>query len=301
MNYSTTNNDDLKVLALCRFSSVTPRLFVALIQHFGTLERVLRADSGQLMAIEGMTAAAANRISNAENKIDKAAKYLKKLTDRDITIATSYGEQYIHRLEELNNPPPLLYVRGNMPDQKKKTVALVGTEEATNEGIKLTIQLAHRFSKAGVQIVSSLNRGIDSAAHVGAGKSNNASFAVLESGFDNLHPPENSPLAIDIAQTGGVISEYAPETVFKPKNYILANRIIVGLSQAVVVTELNEDSSRILDLLACCAQVGKLCFLMIDPATGAHADQVSLGYTVKHGAIPIIGLDKVDDIIDSLV
>lgn len=301
MNSTSTSSIDLQVLTLCRFASVTPRLFAALLQHFGTLERVFWADSGQLMAIKGMTVSAANRISKADGKLKKATKYLQSLTDREIKILTLYNKQYLRRLEELNDPPPLLYVRGELPDQDKKTVALVGSEQATNEGIQLTIELAKKFGKAKVQIVSSLNRGIDAAAHVGAGKSKSGSFAVLESGFDNIHPAENSHLAIDIVQTGGVISEYSPETDFNPKNYIKANRIIVGLSQAVVVTEINGESSRILDLLARCGQIGKLCFFMIDPVTGAHADKKNLDHAVRHGAIPLVGLDKVNDIISSLV
>ena len=190
---------------------------------------------------------------------------------------------------------------GRLPDKAKKSVALVGSSKATNEGIELTVKLTRSFAAAGVQVISSLDSGIGAAAHVGSKTAEGISFSVLESGIDQLDLTEAVPLAVDIVEHGGVISEYAPEEKFHEGNHVSANRLIVGLSQAVVVTQVYHDSKRTLDLLTCCGQIGKLAYVMIDPRHGALADEDSLSKAVSCGAIPMVGLDKVDDIIKSLV
>jgi len=291
----------IQTIALCRYCGVTPRMFGALLAHFGNLERVIRADSGTLMAISGIGVETTNRIAAASEQLAAAEEHFNQSAARDITIVSRLDETYPRRLFELNDPPSLLYVRGMMPDNETRMVALVGGENATNDGIKLTVKLARRFTAEGVSVVSSLNAGIDAAAHLGIRAENGTSFAVLEAGFDQIHPAENAPLAVDILKSGGLISEYAPDAEFKENNYCQSNRLIAGLTQAVVITELYHGSMRTLDLLNCCSQIGKLVFVMIDPELGALADQASLNDAVANGAIPIIGLDRVDDIIKSLV
>jgi predicted Rossmann fold nucleotide-binding protein DprA/Smf involved in DNA uptake len=83
--------------------------------------------------------------------------------------------------------------------------------------------------------------------------------------------------------------------------YIASNRIVAALSQAVVVTEFYESSVTTLDLLKCCSQIGKLAFILIDPRHGPLTDTASLNKAVGWGAIPFVGLEKIDDIVASLV
>ena len=165
----------------------------------------------------------------------------------------------------------------------------------------MTVDIAGAFVKAGVQIVASLDKGINVASHLACRSAGGQSFAILESGFDNIYPSDSMAVAIDVAQDGGIVTEYMPDEKYAENNYQSSNRLIAGMAQAVVVTELYEDSQRTLDLLQCCSQIGKLAFIVIDPATGALADEVSLNKAVSYGAIPMVGLDKIDDIIKSLV
>lgn len=294
-------NTATQVLALCRFSGVRPRLFEALINHFGNLKEILKADSGSLMAINGMTTETAGKITGTSANLNKADEFYAGLKARDIVVKTRFDHDFPRLLFELNDPPPLLYLRGKMPDDIKKTVTLAGAENATNEGIEMTVKLAGVFADVGVQIIASLSKGIDAAAHLGAKGAGGTSFSVLDSGFDHIHPSEHMPLAIDIAQTGGVISEYPPDQVCTDESFKSSNRILAALAQAVVVTEIYKDSTRTLDLLSCCNQIGKLAFIMIDPELGALADEESLHEAVSNGAISLVGLDKADDIIKTLV
>jgi len=294
-------NKTTQVLALCRYADVKPRLFQSLLQNFGTLERVFKADSGKLMAIEGMVADTANKISQSTKFLDQAEEYYQSLKDRDISVITRFDDEYPNLLNELNDPPPLLYIRGNIPIRNAKTVALTGADEVSQNGIELTIEVSRQFAAADVQIISSLNKGIDTTSHIGSKAVDGISFSVLESGFDDIHPSENMPLAIDIIDGGGLISEYPPEAGFHEDNYKSSNRLIAGMARAVVITEAYKDSYRTLDLLTCCNQIGKLTFFIIDPEFGALADEDSLRLAVSNGAIVMVGLDKVDDIIKSLV
>ncbi|MCK4633038.1 MAG: DNA-processing protein DprA, partial [candidate division Zixibacteria bacterium] len=167
-NMISENKYDMttRVLALYRFAGVTPRMFQALMQHFGNLDRIERADSGSLMAVEGMATKAANRITKATQSLQEAADYKRSLKERDILVVSRFDDSYPHRLEELNDPPPILFARGSLPEASKPIVALVGADEASNEGIKFTVEVAEIFVEADVQLVASLSKGIDAAAHL---------------------------------------------------------------------------------------------------------------------------------------
>ena len=123
----------------------------------------------------------------------------------------------------------------------------------------------------------------------------------MNNGHEEIVTPEDKAIAIDIIKNGGLISEYPFDQKSKKDSYKESNRIIVGLAQAVIVTEFYEHSVITMDLLKCCAQIGKLVFIMIDPRHGALADKESINKAISYGAIPMVGLDKIPDIIQSLV
>ncbi len=291
----------IKTVALCRFADVSPRLFEALLHYFGNLDRIVRADSGGLMAIDKIGVETANEISQVSQYFEDAEVFLKVMDQKGIKVTTRFDDEYPESLFELNDPPPILYVRGKLPLSRKKSVALIGADQPTNEGIELTITTADFFTKAKVQVLSSLYRGIDTAAHLGCQRANSTSFAVTETGLEEIRADEVVPVAIDIAKEGGLISDFSPEAEFADENYRQSNRLLVGMSQAVVVTEIYSHSKRTLDLLEFCHQTGKLTFLLIDPGKGALADEDALANAVKNGALPMLGLDKLDDIVKSLV
>jgi len=296
-NISTT----AQVVALCRYAGVNARLLHALMQHFGSLDRIIRADSGKLMAIDGIDADTANKISDAGKHIDDANAHMAEMATREIRLVTRFDDAYPRLLFELNDPPAMLYIRGDLPDSHSKSLAIVGADDATTPGIELTVKVATKVAQDGVQVISSLNRGIDISTHLGSKTGGGRSFAITESGFDNPYPKENTAVAVDITTNGGIISEFGPEETYHKNNHRVANRILVGAAQAVLVTELYSDSARVLDLLAFCGEIGKLSFILIDPNLGALADQNALNLAVKHGAIPMVGLDKLDDIVAALV
>jgi len=290
-----------QVLALLRFGSVTPRLFDVLLQHFGSPAEILGASTAALRRHPGVSAATADRIAAAARRIGEAAEYVDRLNHRGIAVLTRLDDNYDHLLFELNDPPPLLYVRGTLPSAQEKSVTLVGSRNASADGIALTTRLAQQFAQSNVQIISSLDGGNDAAAHLGAKRAGGRSFAVLETGLDDLDPQAQVPLAIDIAQTGGVISEFAPDSIRLPEAMEVSDRLLVGFSQAAVITELYQNSRREHDLLEFCSQIGKMAFVVVDESVGPLADKESLTHAAECGAIMLYGSQQVSDIARSLV
>lgn len=297
----TSDKPAILILALCRFNDITPRLMNALLNHFGNLEGIINSDAGTLMNIKGMTIDIANNITQAKDQIDESSIYYSQLLDRNIYPVSRFDDNYPQSLFELNDPPSLIYYRGNLPDPNKRIAGIIGSEKPGNEGIELTIALAKKLAENNVQIISSLNSGISTAAHLGSRSVDGNSYAVLDSGFDNIVPEVNIPVAVDIVKGGGLISEYPPDMEYENNNFKKSNRIIVGMSQGVILTEFYAENEIVNDILECCSQIGKLLFILIDPKCETMSDESSLNKAVNYGAIPIVGRDKIDDIIKSLV
>lgn len=297
------NNIDPRIvtLALVRFAGINPRMLDLLLREFRSIENIVMAEQEQLEKIKGISQDSAYQISTIDKHLKSAEDYDKELKQRDITITTRYDSGYPETLFEINDPPPLIYSRGNLPQKDKKIVAVTGADKATQNGIALTTTLTKELVAKNVQVVSSITNGIDSAVHIGARSAGGNSFAVIDSGFDNITGDAEVPLVIDIVKNGGVITEYAPDARFDKNNYIESNRLMAGMTQAVVITEIYEHSQRSLDILKYCNQIGKLSFILIDPKNGALSDEPSLARAVEWGAIPMSGPDQIDHIIKALV
>ena len=142
---------------------------------------------------------------------------------------------YPPRLREIQNPPPILYVKGHLAPEQRR-VAIVGSRDSDDQGLEIARSFGDAFARAGVAIVSGGARGIDTAAHDGAFWGSGPSVAVLGSGIDVVYPPENGELFERIARgAGAVVSEFPPGTQPKRENFPRRNRTIAGLSDCVVV------------------------------------------------------------------
>lgn len=161
-----------------------------------------------------------------------------KCEENRIDIITIEDDRYPPLLRQIPDPPQLLYVRGQFHWQDcPASVAVVGTRHATRYGKAVAELLAGRMAEYGVEIISGMARGIDTAAHMGAIKADGRTVAVLGCGVDVVYPPENRYLMDQIIATGTVISEYPPGTRPLPQHFPVRNRIISGLSAGVLVVE----------------------------------------------------------------
>jgi DNA processing protein len=153
---------------------------------------------------------------------------------------------YPAALTTIADPPPVLWTRGQVPSLSAPAVAIVGSRAASSYGLAVAEQLAGDLAASGVVIVSGLARGVDSAAHRGALAAGGITVAVLGSGVDVMYPPEHASLAKEIDGRGAVTSELVPGTPPQQWLFPLRNRIISGLSRAVVVIEASERSGSLI-------------------------------------------------------
>ena len=186
---------------------------------------------GAALGIDQKTAeAAARSFSNAT-----LAEKLAGLECRGLRVLTRADAGFPDSLRAIYDPPAALYCRGDFEDGAP-SIALVGSRRATPSGKIVAAEMAAELAAAGVTVVSGLARGIDGAAHRGALRTGKT-WAVLGNGLDQIYPPEHRKLAEDIVRDGAVLSEYPPGTPPKPLHFPARNRLISGLSQAVVIVE----------------------------------------------------------------
>ena len=154
-------------------------------------------------------------------------------------------------LREIPDPPPVLWVRGGLATlSAPRIVAVVGARAATRAGLAIAADIAAGLAAAGVTVVSGLARGVDGAAHRAALAQGGATIGVLGSGLDRVYPSEHADLADAMTERGAVISEHLPNTQALPYHFPLRNRIISGLSSAVVVVEASEKSGSLITAMA---------------------------------------------------
>ena len=149
-------------------------------------------------------------------------------------------------LAEISDPPRVLWFRGDLSICDKTVVAIVGARKASREGIAAAEAIAGDLARAGIVIASGLARGIDSAAHTGALDAGGTTIAVLGTGIDQVYPPENGALFERIASHGLLMTEFPPGAPPYMGNFPRRNRIISGLSRAVLVVEAAEKSGSLI-------------------------------------------------------
>jgi DNA processing protein len=153
---------------------------------------------------------------------------------------------YPAALAALVDPPPVLWLRGCPAALQRPAVAIVGSRAGSPYALAAAERLAADLASRGVVIVSGLARGVDSAAHRGALSVDGTTVAVLGCGLDRVYPQEHAPLASDIARAGAVVGEFVPGTPPHPRFFPQRNRVISGLSRAVVVVEAGEKSGSLI-------------------------------------------------------
>jgi DNA processing protein len=149
-------------------------------------------------------------------------------------------------LTTIVDPPPVLWTCGSVAAFETPAIAIVGARAASPYGLSVAEQLAADLAARGLAIISGLARGVDSAAHRGALSAGGVTIGIMGSGVDVMYPPEHAPLAREMQQRGAVASELVPGTPPLPNFFPLRNRIISGLSRAVVVIEAGEKSGSLI-------------------------------------------------------
>jgi DNA processing protein len=166
-----------------------------------------------------------------------------RFSDKSVTLITLASPEYPERLKEIYDPPPVLWVRGDVSLLSRPSIAIVGTRHPSPYGMQVAEMLARDLSARRLTIVSGMARGIDTCAHRGALVARMPNVAVWGTGIDVVYPKENRKLAEEILAVGGTIVSEVPMGTFPaPQNFPRRNRIISGLSIGVLVVEASENS-----------------------------------------------------------
>ncbi len=206
-----------------------------------------------------------------------------------------HGEKdYPPLLSHICRPPEVLYATGDAAILKKRCVAVVGARRATSYGKWVSYQIGKRLAECGLVTVSGMAWGCDTEAHRGALDAGGATVAVLGCGVDICYPAANVSLRRRIAEQGLLLSEYEPETPPRPYRFPQRNRIISGISEAVVVAEAGISSGSLITA-ECAAEQGRMIFAV----PGNISSPCSLGCNklIQDGAEAVA---VVDDILFSL-
>src|SRR5262249_51185451 len=157
-----------------------------------------------------------------------------------ICLAMLHSPGYPPVLATIPNPPHLLYYRGILEPHDARAVGIVGSRHCTAYGKRITERLAGDLARAGFTIGSGLGRGIDGVAHRAALQAGGRTLAVLAGGLSRIYPPEHKELASQVSGAGALLSEAPMELEPLPNTFPARNRIISGLSQAVILVEAAE-------------------------------------------------------------
>jgi len=231
-------------LALTRVPGIGPARFQRLLQHFGSAAAAWRAPAAAL-ALAGLDARTVQHLLALRTALDPAGEE-ERLAARGIRALTIADAGYPAALREIADPPPVLFLRGQLVAADEWAVAIVGTRRATAYGRQVAEALATTLAEAGVTVVSGLARGVDACAHRAALAAGGRTLAVLAHGLDTVYPPEHQALAREVVARGALVSEFPVGTRPDAANFPRRNRILAGLARATVVVEAGRSSGALI-------------------------------------------------------
>jgi DNA processing protein len=266
--------------------------FGALLAHFGTARAAWEAAPAALREA-GLPERAIQNLTKLRADVDPRGLWA-EVERHAAGVLTWDDPGYPRRLKDIDQPPPVLYVRGALAERDEWAVALVGTRRVTAYGRQVAEETAAFLARNGVTVVSGLARGIDSIAHAAALKAGGRTLAVLGSGVDQVYPPENRQLAAEVMENGAVLSDYPLGTQPEAVNFPPRNRIIAGLSLAVVIVEAGLKSGALITAQFAADQ-GREVFAV--PGSIYAPQSAGANHLLRQGAQP---LTRPEDLLDAL-
>lgn len=272
--------DDLRYwVGFNRVSGIGPVRLRALQEHFGSIDRAWHASTEQLRAT-GLDGRSIEALVQVRQRLDLDAE-LARVRAAGLTLLTLDDPDYPRLLREIDGPPPLLYVHGEMTEADEMAVAVVGTRHPSHYGREAALRLVTDLAEQGITIVSGLAYGIDSVAHTAALAAGGRTIAVQGCGPDIVYPPSNTRLAADIVQHGALLSEHPLGTRPEGRHFPARNRIVSGLSIAVLVIEAGQTSGALITARMAGEQ-GRDVFAV--PGNIFNPSAAGVNYLIQNGA-----------------
>jgi DNA processing protein len=268
-------------IALNMTPGIGPRAATKLLERFGSPDAVFHARRGELESLRLKPETIESIIGRSLH--DKAAVELDRVKEIGGDVLILDDGSYPGLLREIDDPPPVLYVKGDWQacfDQPG--VGVIGSRTCSTYGENSSEMLARDLASRGICIVSGLARGIDAAAHRGAISGKGKTIAVLGTGIDSIYPRENTGLVRDILQSGGcVVTQFPLGTPPLKDNFPYRNRIISGLSLGVLIVEASERSGSLITARLAAEQNREV---MAVPGNITSGNSFGTNYLIKSGA-----------------
>jgi len=264
----------------------------ALLDYFGSVEIAWQAPVDALSSA-GLGQKIIENLVRIRQDVNLEG-LLTGIQKQGIQVITWDDPIYPRRLKDIDQPPPVLYMRGTIKMEDEWSVSIVGTRRATAYGRQIAEELAAYLSRNGITVVSGLARGIDSFAHQATIRAGGRTLAVLGSGVDRIYPPEHVRLAEEIVENGALLSDYPLGTPPDSINFPPRNRIISGLSLATVVVEAGETSGAIITATFAVEQ-GRDVFAV--PGNIHAVQSKGTNNLIQQGARPLL---KFEDVLEVL-
>jgi DNA processing protein len=275
------------LLLLQRLPGLADRGIARLVERFGSGRAALTASAAELARALGREQPAARLQAADRVAVHEALARADALGAR---VLPRGAPGYPPRLLELDDPPPVLFARGDLALLERPAAALVGSRRATAYGRRVAARLAETLARSGVVVVSGLALGVDGEAHRGALAARGGTVAVLGSGPDVVHPPAHARLFRELLASGLVLTEFGPGTHPLPHHFPRRNRVMAALVGAVVVVEAAERSGALITARHA-LDLGREVLAVpgpIDAATSAGANAL-----LRDGARPALGAEDV--------
>ncbi len=278
------NKDLLYQIALNQVPQIGDVHAKNLLQHFGSAQAVFKAKANELSLLEGIGIVRAKQIKDFGNfkLAEQELVFIEKYKIKPLSIL---DEDYPQRLLQCYDSPVVLYYKGNANLNHSKILAVVGTRKNTDYGKNSCEQIIEELKDQNVIIVSGLAHGIDSIAHKAALKNNLSTVGVLAHGLDRIYPAVNAPVAKQMLEQGGLLTEYLSNTNPDKQNFPMRNRIVAGMADALLIIESSKKGGALIT-----AELANGYNREVFALPGRNTDKVSEGcnYLIKYNKAILI-------------
>ncbi len=282
------DNLEWQYYQLDSISFIGPRTLVKLIDKFETIDNIINADETGLMEFFNNEEKVACFIDAINS--DRIKRDYDRLKNMGVKLIYQGHPEYPKRLECLYDAPICLYLRGRLPDENQRSVAIIGARQASYYGLEMAKYFGRELAKKGVAVISGLAYGADAKGHLGALEVGGYTLGILGSGINLCYPKENYHIYSKMIEKGGVMSESGLDVTPRANLFPLRNRLIAAMSDGILVTEARDKSGTLITVDQG-LELGKDIFAI----PGRNGDPLSLGCNklIKSGAKLVTNVDDI--------
>jgi len=272
-------------LALHCVEGIGAATYQKLLDKFGSPKKVLKANKEEIASIPRLSEAKARDILSVNEKWNEIENLMLRLDDLGVNILTIEDEDYPKLLRQVKNPPPIIYMYGRIQKQDDKSIAIVGSRNATEKGLQIARGFGKRLAERDYTIVSGYAKGVDTESHLGALDGNGRTIMVISNGMFHFKLRDAGFESFEfLKQNGAIISEMFPTESWTVGAAMARNRLVVGLSKAVLVVECGLKSGT-MNTANVARKMNKPLFVLRYQETGEHV--LGNEQLLKSGAVAV--------------